>query len=162
MKRVMFICSGNIFRSVTAQRALSKEVGLRDADDSVVADSAGTNTAQAVMRPDLMNAWKSQGLCFDDPRPRQVTKELLERASVVITMGCDHQDLIWERFGMDSYLFNQIAYGRNEPVLDVSDIFEYSEINSDAATTYIEKTVRYIISATPYVFQGLNRIWGKV
>lgn len=162
MKRVVFVCTGNIFRSVTAQRALSKEVALRNADDSIVADSAGTNTAQAVMRPDLTKAWKEQRLCFDDPRPQQVTKELLERALVVIAMGCDHQDFLWERFRMESLLFNQIAYGRHEPVLDLSEVFEESKINSEAASKYIETTVRYIISATPYVIQGLNRIWGKV
>lgn len=160
MKSVLFVCSGNIFRSVTAERALSREIVKRGVKDKVVSESAGTHTAGAVMRSDLMQAWKNHCLSSANPVPRQVTHELLERASVVIAMGLDHQEFIWREFRWPTYLFNQLAYGKQEPVLDVCEVMDHERNYSRAATKYIEDTVRYIITATPALFQNLDRILG--
>lgn len=160
MKTVLFVCSGNIFRSVTAQRALSKEiVELRQQDD-FRSESAGTSIAGAVMRSDLMNAWKNHGLFPGNHTPRQVSKDLLERTSAVLSMGFDHQELIWRQFKHQTYLFNQIAHGKNEPILDVWEAVENHEHNLDAATKYIEDTVQYIIASTPNLFRKLTQILG--
>ncbi|MCG8604512.1 hypothetical protein MJD09_05860 [bacterium] len=158
MKTVLFVCSGNIFRSVTAQLALAKEIASQGQEDDFRSESAGTNTVNAVMRSDLLKAWKNYGLAIKNHTPRQVSRRIIKNASTVITMGLDHQEFIWRQFSHRAELFNYVSYGKNEPILDLCEAIEDYELNPVAARKYIEDTVNNIVAATPLLFRKLSEI----
>ena len=95
---VLFVCTGNIFRSVTAEYALKASLGL---GTSCVVGSAGIDA-----KPQSMHAWvqdrlSEKGADLTTHVPRQLTKELVEAADLVIAMGRDHQLFVREQFRRD-------------------------------------------------------------
>jgi protein-tyrosine-phosphatase len=51
------------------------------------ADSAGTHPAERV-HPEVLEVMSELGIDLSDARPKLLTRELAERADVVVTMGC--------------------------------------------------------------------------
>lgn len=76
---VLFVCVENAGRSVMAE-AFAKACGLE-------ASSAGTMPAQAT-NPIVVQVMKEKGLDVSKHRPKVLSREMIERASLVVTMGC--------------------------------------------------------------------------
>jgi arsenate reductase (thioredoxin) len=82
MARVLFVCLHNAGRSQMS-RALLK----RAAAGAHEADSAGTTPADRV-HPEVVEVMSELGIDLSGERPKALTRELAERADVVVTMGC--------------------------------------------------------------------------
>jgi arsenate reductase len=80
--RVLFVCLHNAGRSQMSRALFERAAGGRH-----TADSAGTTPADRV-HPEVVEAMRELGLDLADRRPRLLTRELAERADVVVTMGC--------------------------------------------------------------------------
>lgn len=81
-KKVLFVCVGNSCRSQMAEgfaRACAK--------GRVEVMSAGT-AASGVVNKGAIEAMKEKGIDITDQTSKQLTDEMLERADVVVTMGC--------------------------------------------------------------------------
>ena len=70
MRRVLFVCTGNIFRSLTAEYALRRALG--DGSDLLVA-SAGTEDFPHVIRPVVRDYLLARGLDVTPRRRRTLT-----------------------------------------------------------------------------------------
>jgi protein-tyrosine phosphatase len=120
---VLFVCTGNIFRSVTAEYALKIRLG---ANTSCVVRSAAVDA-----KPQPMHAWVQARMREKGADPtthiqRQLTRELVEAADLVIAMGRDHQVFVREQFGRDVPLFNQVCLGHDQPILDLHEVMPVS------------------------------------
>jgi len=89
-KRVLFICTGNTCRSpmaATIFKSLSK--GKYDVDSAGVSphpgDPASTNAVKAM---------EVMGLDLSQHRSKQVTKEIIESADLVLVMSQRHLDIV--------------------------------------------------------------------
>jgi arsenate reductase (thioredoxin) len=51
------------------------------------AEAAGTQPADRV-HPEVVEAMREKGIDVSDRRPQKLTREMAERADVVVTMGC--------------------------------------------------------------------------
>jgi len=85
---VLFVCTGNVFRSVTAEYALKARLG---AGMSCVVSSAGIDA-----KPQSMHDWVQSRLREKGADPaghvqRQLTRELVKAADFVVAMGREHQ-----------------------------------------------------------------------
>jgi arsenate reductase (thioredoxin) len=78
-KQVLFVCVENAGRSQMAQ-AFARKYGLS-------AESAGTVPAERV-NPAVAEVMKEQGYDLSGEKPKMLTKGMIERASLVVTMGC--------------------------------------------------------------------------
>ena len=76
---ILFVCVENAGRSVMAE-AFARANGLKAA-------SAGTFPAKAV-NATVVHVMKEKGLDVSSYRPRLLTKEMIDAASLVVTMGC--------------------------------------------------------------------------
>jgi arsenate reductase len=85
MATVLFVCLHNAGRSQMSAALLEREAGGRHA-----AQSAGTTPAERV-HAQVVAAMAELGLDISARRPRLLTRELAERADVVVTMGCGDQ-----------------------------------------------------------------------
>jgi arsenate reductase (thioredoxin) len=80
--RVLFVCLHNAGRS-----QMSKALFERAADGRHRADSAGTRPAERV-HPEVVEVMSELGIDLSEAQPRLLTREIAERADVVVTMGC--------------------------------------------------------------------------
>jgi protein-tyrosine phosphatase len=93
---VLFVCSGNICRSPMAEACLRRAL----AGESVAVASAGTLGIEgAPAAPEAVRALEEIGIDLSDHRSQGVTRDLLERASIVVTMERAHLLDLLQRFG---------------------------------------------------------------
>ena len=85
MATVLFVCLHNAGRSQMSAALLDRE-----ADGRHTAVSAGTTPADRV-HPEVVEVMRELGIDLTERQPRLLTRELAERADVVVTMGCGDQ-----------------------------------------------------------------------
>ena len=82
MARVLFVCRHNAGRSQMSQALFERAAG-----DRHEAASAGTRPAERV-HPEVVAVMREVGLDLAGRTPRRLSRELADRADVVVTMGC--------------------------------------------------------------------------
>ncbi len=85
MSTVLFVCLHNAGRS-----QMSQALFQRAAAGAHVALSAGTTPADRV-HPEVVEVMRELGIDIANRKPQLLTRELAERADVVVTMGCGDQ-----------------------------------------------------------------------
>lgn len=87
---VVFVCTGNICRSVTAERVLQHHLKINDAE--AVVDSAGISDEEAgnPIDPRQVRVLEAAGYRTDDHVARQITPEWLADRDVAIAMTARH------------------------------------------------------------------------
>ncbi|MCL4302478.1 MAG: hypothetical protein KJ077_42710 [Anaerolineae bacterium] len=156
MQSILFVCTGNIFRSMTAEYALKAVLGPQQA---YRVSSAGTEAKLQAMSPHVRQRLALHGLNPETHRQRRLTTEMVAEADVVVAMGLDHRRYLQEQFGRDAWLFNQICYGREMPVLDVWEAVTNEQRNPAAQQAYIYAVVDYICEAVPHFIKNVGRFF---
>jgi protein-tyrosine-phosphatase len=82
MSTVLFVCLHNAGRSQMSQALFE-----RAADGRHSALSAGTTPGPQV-HPEVLEVMAEWGIDLSGRKPQRLTRELAERAEVVVTMGC--------------------------------------------------------------------------
>jgi arsenate reductase len=80
--RVLFVCLHNAGRS-----QMSTALFEREASGAHEAESAGTKPGDRV-HPEVVEAMRELDVDLAEATPRGLTREMAERADVVVTMGC--------------------------------------------------------------------------
>jgi arsenate reductase (thioredoxin) len=83
-KEILFVCVENAGRSQMAQ-AFAQKYGLK-------AESAGTVPASRI-NPIVVELMKEKGLDLSQNKPKMLTPAMVEKAGLVITMGCSVQEV---------------------------------------------------------------------
>jgi arsenate reductase len=84
MTHVLFVCLHNAGRSQISQALFERAAGGRHSAESAgsVADPGGR------VHPEVVDVMRELGIDLAERRPQRLTRELAERADVVVTMGC--------------------------------------------------------------------------
>jgi arsenate reductase (thioredoxin) len=84
MSHILFVCLHNAGRSQISQALFERAAAGRHSAESAgsVADPAGR------VHPEVVEVMRELGIDVADRRPQPLTRELAERADVVVTMGC--------------------------------------------------------------------------
>jgi protein-tyrosine-phosphatase len=85
MATVLFVCLHNAGRSQMSQALFE-----RAADGIHTALSAGTMPAEHI-HPEVVEVMRELDIELSDRTPRLLTRQLAERADVIVTMGCGDQ-----------------------------------------------------------------------
>ncbi len=155
MKSILFVCTGNIFRSVVAEYAVKARI---EPDLRSMIGSAGIDAQPQPLHPLIRGRLCEKGIDPSPHRQRKVTRELLDRADLVVAMGIDHRDVLRRSFGREAVLFNQVCYQKEEPVLDLHEAIPDWQQNLDAARAYVLSVVDYIWDAMPAFLLGIGRL----
>jgi protein-tyrosine phosphatase len=93
---VLFVCTGNICRSPTAEAVFRQIVDKRAAGQNVTHDSAGTHGYHIGDPPDYRSVAvaRSNGILMDDLRARKIDVTDFERFSHIVAMDKGHEDAI--------------------------------------------------------------------
>jgi protein-tyrosine-phosphatase len=84
MSHVLFVCMHNAGRSQISQALFERAAGGRHSAESAgsVADPEGQ------VHPEVVTVMRELGVDLSERRPQRLTRELAERADLVVTMGC--------------------------------------------------------------------------
>jgi protein-tyrosine phosphatase len=150
---VLFECTGNIFRSVTAEYALKASLG---AGTFCIVGSAGIDAKPQSVHHWVQTRLREKGADPSSHVQRQLTKELVEAADLVIAMGRDHQVFVLEQFGRDVPLFNQICLGHDKPILDLHEVMPDWETDPERARAYVCSVIDSIWATAPAILSRLR------
>lgn len=153
MPSVLFICTGNIFRSMIAEHALRAQAR---ASDGIVASSAGTQANPMAMYPVVRYRLMERGIDPTGHVQRKLTRDILEGADLPIAISTDHQAFVRETFGLEIPLFNRVCCGRDEPILDLGEQLPRWQEDPEAADAYVRGMVDTIWEAIPHLVANMH------
>ncbi len=142
---ILFVCTGNIFRSLAAEYALRHELGT----GGMAVASAGTDDYPHVVRPNVRDYLREKGFDVSAHRRRTVTAEILAGAELVVAMSTDHQRFLREKFGVAAPVFLEACGGACEPLPDIEEVVRDYRTNTAAVDAHVRKTIDTIIELTP-------------
>lgn len=143
---VLFICSGNIFRSMTADFSLRAH--LRD-NDNITIGSAGLRPPPHGVVDFVRDHLKRKGIDISEHQPTQLTPAMLEETTLPVAMGLEHQEIIERDFGHRLPLFSEVAYGTVEALRDVWEVVPDWQNNLEASAEYGCSVIDYIHDGMP-------------
>lgn len=96
MINVLFVCTGNICRSPTAEGVFRALVAQHGLDGHIAVDSAGTHAYHVGEAPDRRStaAARKRGVELADLRARKVQAEDFERFDLVLAMDRGHAEIL--------------------------------------------------------------------
>jgi protein-tyrosine phosphatase len=142
IQRALFVCTGNIFRSLTAHRALAGL--LADRPDIAIA-SAGTVDYPHVVWPYVGGYLRKKGFDVSDHRRRTLTQAIVDESDLVVAMSTDHQACIRERFGREAPLFLEVCGHGSEWLPDIHEVVQDWERNQAGTEAHIRATIDRIV-----------------
>lgn len=152
MRRVLFVCTGNIFRSLTAEYALRHVLGPRT---NIMVTSAGTEDFPHVVTPYVKNYLLARGLDVSRHCRRTLTPEILQEPGPVIAMSTEHRLFLVERFNRrDVPLFTEACGLPSEPLPDVDEAVRDYTTNAVAVDAHVRMIIDRIIELTPRLVNG--------
>jgi protein-tyrosine phosphatase len=155
MKRVLFVCTGNIFRSLTAERALRH--ALRDRADIHVS-SAGTVDYPHVVAPNVREYLLSKGFDVSSHQRRTLTEAIVRESHLVIAMSVDHRDYLRNRFGHSAPLFLEACGEPGEALPDIEEVVLDYLTNPVDVDAHVRATIDRILSLTPRLAVRLDAL----
>jgi len=147
MRQVLFVCTGNIFRSLTAEYALRQALGARP---GILVASAGTEDRWYDVHPLVSGHLHSRGIDVSRHRRRTLTADMLTPVVTVIAMSTDHREFIAQNFGRrDVPLFTEACGLEPAPLPDIHEAVPDYASNPEASAAHIRDTIDRILELTP-------------
>jgi protein-tyrosine phosphatase len=153
--RILFVCTGNIFRSLTADMAVRAALA---GNAAVHVSSAGTDDYPHVVRPYTQGYLLSKGFDVSGHRRRTLTQAIVDESRLVVSMSTDHQAFIRERFGRQTPLFLEACGEAAEWLPDIEDVIPDYRTNRPAVEAHVRSTVDRIVELAPRMARNLAEL----
>jgi protein-tyrosine phosphatase len=153
MRRVLFVCTGNIFRSLTAEHALRQALQGRS---DVHISSAGTVDYPHVVRPNVRDYLLAKGFDVSRHQRRTLTEAMLKEADLVIAMSTDHASYLRDRFGLAPVLFLEACGEAAAALPDIEEVVLDYQTNPAAVDAHVRATIDRIVSLIPSLTSRLD------
>ena len=151
--QVLFVCTQNVFRSLSAEKLLEKYL-LEKKDNRFEINSAGTEAYPDNPYSYTLEKLEELGVKSFSHQQTRVSKKLLESQNIVICMTKSHQDFLKRNFRQESYLFNEISYGKKTDIADDVESSIYLR-GENSLEVFVKDTVMKIAQAVPYIYKAL-------
>jgi protein-tyrosine phosphatase len=157
-RRVLFVCTGNIFRSLAADMALRAQLEARN---DIHVSSAGTDDFPHVVGPYTSSYLLQKGFDASSHRRRTLTREILEESQLVVAMSTDHQALIRQRFNREVPLFLEACGEAAEWLPDIDDVIPDYRTNRAAVEAHVRSTIDRIVELAPRMAVNIDVLLHK-
>lgn len=156
MFKILFICTDNVGRSLTAKYLLEDWLRKNGRQDAVVS-SAGTDAMSDVSSFSMAHLVRLGELGIDASghERTQVTREMIMGQDLAIVMDSEQQRWIWEKFGIILPLYNEVLCGESGSVtITLSGMRE-------AVGERLLLMVEYIRGSIPQFAQRIDELAGS-
>ena len=143
LQSVLFVCTGNIFRSLVAEYALKRML------QTWVVGSAGIEAKPQVVHEWVQARLKAKGADATLHVQRRLSQKLIEETDLIIAMASSHQAFIREQYGREVPLFNFLCFERNDSILDLHEAMPEWEKDLESARRYVWSVIDQIWDAAP-------------
>jgi protein-tyrosine phosphatase len=157
-QRLLFVCTGNIFRSLTADVAVrTLMAGRKD----VHVSSAGTVDYPHVVRPYTREYLRLKGFDVSGHQRRTLTEAIMDESHLVVAMSTDHQVFLKERFGRAVPLFLEVCGEGAEWLPDIEDVIPDYQTNRVAVEAHVRSTIDRIVELAPRMASNIGALMEK-
>ena len=154
MTNILFVCSGNIFRSMSAE-LLTKQYLKEIGEKRFVIRSAGVSAKKQDMHAQTKRSLDSLGIDYSQHKQTKLTQEIIDWADTIICMADYHQQFITEHFNTYTHLYNEFALGKIRNVDDVDDVLEKHEYHTKPGDTHVANIITHLHKTTPVLVDKL-------
>jgi protein-tyrosine phosphatase len=152
MKSILFVCTGNIFRSMSAEYCLKKRMRRK-----IYVSSAGTVASFAEAAPQVVSELKKFKIDVGKHRQQRLSQKLVDSSTLVVAMAVNHQKFIKKKFGVNVPLFDEICFGKKISVPDINEaIIDYKH-NLPAVEIYEKGVVDFIYDSIPLFMRNMGK-----
>ena len=109
------------------------------------------------MHPFIRERLSRKGADASRHQQRKLDSSILSTTDLIIAMGWDHLLHLKSSFGREAYLFRQVCYQKNEPVLDIPEVIPDCESNLEASKAYVTTIVDEIWDSMPAFIGNLHK-----
>jgi protein-tyrosine phosphatase len=155
IRRALFVCTGNIFRSLTADFALRKLLAGRE---DIHVSSAGTDDFPHVVAPFTRGYLLEKGFDVSCHLRRTLTQAIMDESHLVVAMSTDHQAFIRERFGRSAPLFLEVCGLDAEWLPDIEDVIPDYLTNRPAVEAHVRGTIDRIVELAPRMAVNIDAL----
>lgn len=139
--RIVFICTGNVFRSLSAE--FTARAG--DTARAYEFSSAGTHTRVGrTLLEEVVAALNAHAI---DPTPhvsRPLDQAIIDGADLLVAMDLNHQKFIRETFNRHAPLFLEVSRGLRAGIPDLPDVVPDWRNHRDEARACVTDTIDLI------------------
>lgn len=155
--KLLFVCSGNIFRSMSAEYCL-KDYLKKKKITTIEVRSAGIHAKKQVMDKAVLQALLKKKI---DPRKhvqRRITQKIYDAADLIVAMGENHYDYIVKHFGKGKVvLYKEILLGKRLSLRDVEEEYPQKSRGSKEFNFYFNFVPTYIYEHTEQFYKQLQK-----
>jgi len=160
MVNILFVCTGNVFRSMIAEHCF-KDYIKKNKIKYYNVDSCGIAVEKQKSRKEVIARLTEHGIKVRH-HYKEIDLKQVNWADVIIAMSKNHRKYIKDNFGVKTYLFNELAIGKKTSVLDFGEFnpkisFKEKKMQTDIRL-YAYYMVDYIYSKTPKLFKAINKL----
>ncbi len=153
-RSILFVCTGNVFRSVAAEGSFKKYLSDNGIEDWKVG-SAGIIADPQDIDPKVLETLKELGIDASAHTQRRLTKEMLAEYDAVVAMAENHIEFMKSELNYQrAVLFNALAVNEETSIYDIDTIPDYKH-HRPAVEDKLRSTIRYIHEKTPAVYQSV-------
>ncbi|MBH0201654.1 MAG: hypothetical protein HP496_04975 [Nitrospira sp.] len=157
IQSILFVCTGNVFRSVAAEYAVRAQSGPQSC---YRVESAGIKASPQSVPLVVCHPLIQKGIDPSAHIPRALTKELIDRVDLMIAMSLNHREFIQRQFGLTAPLFNEVAFGKDTPILDLHEALPDWERDLVQARDYVQSVINHIWESVPTLMARLPQFPG--
>ena len=161
MIKILFVCTGNVFRSMSAEYALKDWLKKNKIKGFNVESSGTYGGPHQKPEREAIAIFSKIGIDVSEHKSRKITEKIVQHCDFIVAMSTDHKEFIKENFGLDVPLFNEIAYGKKTPLLDNCEVYPTLGAEDKEFIEYNRKIVNYIIESMPYFAKNMNKFIKK-
>ena len=142
--KVLFVCNGNVFRSISAEVLLKHYLNEHKIKGWKVF-SAGTMAKKQEIDPEVISELKMFGAKNLIHKPHKLNTSMLKKFDLVIAMSEDQIDFMKKKFNYtEAVLFNELVNNEKTSIWDVNDTVKDYLTNREGVEKKINETIQYI------------------
>jgi len=150
VKNVLFVCTGNICRSPTAEYLLRYELDKQKIHNIEVASAGLMASNQQAAVKEMVQVGKEFGINLDVHRSQALTKRIVEEASLIFVMERVHQESIADTFpNHQAKVFLLSLFDSDSNGIDINDPLGMTIYNF----RYCFNRIYQIVLQLPHILQ---------
>jgi protein-tyrosine-phosphatase/diadenosine tetraphosphate (Ap4A) HIT family hydrolase len=152
-RSILFVCTGNTFRSVVAEYLFKKYLSDNDISGWKVG-SAGIEARPQQINPLLIKTLEKHDIDISSHKQRKLTPGILKEYDIIVAMAEEHLRFIRDNFNCRYVLlFNDLAEHKKTSILDVHEEVKDYKTNKNEVIKKYERTIKEIARKTPLLFK---------